>query len=258
MTIIHALIEIAEENAEFDYRDVFSACLRDDDPEVRETSVEGLWDDDRPRTMRQLLLMLERDADEGVRAACAVGLGHFALRASLDELRASDAAQLRKAIVGAANNLDLPVEIRRRALESAGYFHGADIDEAIGRSYASGNEPLKASALVAIGHSLDTRWLPILQSELASEVPSHRYEAARATGEYGGHAASLLPSLFDLAEGNDTEVYTAAIWSIGQIGGEAARRTLRRLANDENPTRQEAAAEALSELEFAADPSKLV
>lgn len=256
--IVHAIIEIAEENAEFDYRDVLSACLRDVDSDVRETAVEGLWDDDRPRTMRQLLLMLDRDEDESVRAACAVALGHFALRASLDELRDSDAAQLRRAIVNAANDLDLNIDVRRRALETAGYFHGDDVDTAIARSYASGIEWLKGSAIVAMGHSMDTRWLVIIQAELASDVPLLRYEAARASGEYGEHATSLLPSLFDLADGNDTEVYTAAIWALGQIGGEAARRTLQRLANDDETTRQEAAAEALSELDFAADPSRLV
>jgi HEAT repeat protein len=256
--IVHAMVEMAEENAEFDYRDVFTACLRDVDPNVRETAAEGLWDDDRPRTMRQLISMMNTDDDTSVRAACALSLGQFALRASLDELRPSDAEQLRRTVVGAANDLDLPVDVRRRALESAGYFTGTDVDEAIAGAYASGVESLKASSLVAIGHSLDTRWLPIVEAELRSETPALRYEAARASGEYGEHAASLLPSLFDLAGGNDPEVFTAAIWALGQIGGDAARRTLRRLANDDDPTRQEAAADALSELEFAADPSRLV
>ncbi len=63
--------------------------------------------------------------------------------------------------------------------------------------------------------------------------------------------------MFDLADGNDSEIYTAAIWAIGQIGGDAARRTLQRLANDDDATRSEAASEALTELDFVADPSRL-
>src|SRR5688572_25210379 len=47
--IVHAMVELAEADAEFDFRDAFSASLQDVDAEVRQTAVDGLWDDDRPR-----------------------------------------------------------------------------------------------------------------------------------------------------------------------------------------------------------------
>jgi len=114
------------------------------------------------------------------------------------------------------------------------------------------------SALAAIGHSLDERWLPVLRAELGSDVPALQYEAAHATGEFGETAAALVPLLLPLVDGDDVEVYTAAIWALGQIGGDAAKRTLRRLAKDDDPARQEAAAEALNELAFNMDPTRLV
>jgi hypothetical protein len=256
--IIRTMVELAEDNVDLDFRDVFCACLADTDPQIRHAAVDGLWDDDRARTMRQLLTLLASDPDDDVRATAALGLGRFAYRASLEELRPVDVEMLRAALVGTARNADLGPDVRRRALEGAGYFAGPDVDEAIAQAYASGNVDLKASALAAIGHSLDRRWLPIVEAELASSEPALRYEAARASGELGEEAASLLPKLLPLAEDSDVEIYTAAIWALGQIGGSAARRTLRRLVNSDEAERQAAAEDALSELEFNVDPSRLV
>jgi HEAT repeat protein len=157
----------------------------------------------------------------------------------------------------AARDLDRGVDARRRALESAGFFSGPDVDEAIANAYSSGDRRLKASAVAAIGHAIDPRWLPVLQAELASTEPVMRYEAARASGEWGSEAASLVPLLVPLAQSDDSEVYSAAIWALGQIGGDAARRVLRQLINADEPARQTAAQEALDELDFDADPFQL-
>ena len=247
--LARVMTELAEESVDFDFRDVFTACLRDSDPEVRLSAVEGLWEDDRPRTMRHLLGVLQRDTDNAVRAAAALSLGRFAYQASLDELRADDAAELRTSLLSAARNLDLNADVRRRAVESAGYFDGADVDETIASAYATGDRRLKASALAAIGHSLDPRWLPILQAELGSAEPELRYEAARASGELGEAAQSLVPLLVPLATSDDVEVYGAAIWALGQIGGQVALQALRRLVENDDAARQQAAEEALGEIE---------
>ena len=252
--IMRAMVDLSEDNVDFDFKDVFSACLEDTDAEIRHGAVDGLWDDDRPRTMRQLLTMFAQDDNDDVRATAALALGRFAYRASLDELRPADVAQLRAALVGAARDPDLEIEVRRRALESAGYFHGPDVDEAIAAAYASGNSELKQSALAAIGHSLDQRWLPILRAELAGSDPALLYEAAHASGELADQAEALVPLLFPLIESDDVQVYGAAIWALGQIGGDAAKRVLRRIVAEDDSARQEAASEALGELEFNVDP----
>lgn len=248
--LARAMVELAEESVDFDFRDVFTACLGDPEPEVRLSAVEGLWEDDRLRTMRRLIEMLERDTDNEVRASVALSLGRFAYQASLDELRASDAAQLRASLVSAARNLDLNADVRRRVVESVGYFSGSDVDEVIAGAYATGNRSLKASALAAIGHSLDPRWLPILQAELGSADPELHYESARASGELGEAAQPLVPLLVPLAGGDDVEVYGAAIWALGQIGGKVAQQALRRLLENSDGNRREAVEEALGEIEL--------
>ena len=247
--IATALATLAEDNVDFDFRDVFSAILEDTEPEVRVVAVDGLWEDERLSTLRQLLPMLASDPDDDVRAAVALALGRFAYRASIDKLSARVSKDVREALLKSASNLDLPDDVRRRSIEGLGYYEGDDVRMIIGQAYTSGRQPLKESALVAMGHSLDPRWLPVLAAELQSSEPALRYEAARASGELGTEAASLLPQLLPLAEGNDPEVAQAAIWALGQIGGEAARRALRRLSQSDDPAIQQAADEALAELQ---------
>ncbi len=252
--IAQALVDLAEDNVELDFHDTFVAMLDDAHDEVRRLAAAGLWEDERRSTLHTLLPMLQTDPSPEVRAAVALALGHFAHRAALDELPSSEAAAIRQALLNTATNLDVPAEVRRRALEGAGYFEGEDVLQAIAQAYASGQRPLKESALVAMGRSLDTRWLPIVEAELQSNEPALRYEAARASGELGEEAESLLPRLLPLTESDDAEVALAAIWAMGQIGGDGARRTLRRLARSNDPATQEAAQDALAELDLDAGP----
>jgi HEAT repeat protein len=252
--IAQALVDVAEDNVELDFRDAFVAMLNDPNSEVRRIAATGLWEDERLSTLRTLLPMLTDDPEPDVRAAVALTLARFAHRCGLEEVPARDAAALRAALLGTATNFDLPADVRRRALEGAAYFEGEDVLTAIAQAYATGQRLLKESALVAMGHSLDPRWLPILEAELRSSEGALRYEAARASGELGEQAASLLPELFPLTESDDPEVAQAAIWALGQIGGEAARRTLRRLARSKDTATQEAAQEALAELDLDSGP----
>ena len=249
--IATALATLAEDNVEFDFRDVFGVLLDDDEPEVRVAAIDGLWEDERLATLRKLEPLLASDPDDDVRAAAALALGRFAYRASLDELPARVAKDVRATLLKTAGNLDAPDEVRRRAIEGVGYYGGDDeITALIGQAYVSGRQPLKESALVAMGHSMDARWLPVLAAELQSSEDALRYEAARASGELGPTAAPLLAQLLPLAEGSDSEVAQAAIWAMGQIGGEGARRTLRRLTESDDPTLQQAAEEALAEIQI--------
>lgn len=246
--IATALAELAEDNVEFDFRDVFSVLLDDSEAAIRTAAVDGLWEDDRLSTLRRLEPMLARDKDEAVRAAVALALGRYAYRASCDELPQRVAKDIRKTLYDSASNLDAPDDVRRRSVEGLGYFKGDEVTQVIAQAYASGKQPLKESALVAMGHSLDPRWLPVLEAELQSDVAALRYEAARASGDLGNEASSLLPKLLPLAEGDDSEVAQAAIWALGQIGGDAARRALKRLSQSDRTAIQQAADEALAEL----------
>ena len=123
-----------------------------------------------------------------------------------------------------------------------------DVQREIERAYASDEQLLRESALVAMGRSMLPRWLPTIGAALANASPALRYEAARAAGEMAEDAQALVPRLAQLIDDDDSEVALAAIWALGQIGGEAARRSLQKARKSSDETRSQAVAEALEEL----------
>ena len=64
----------------------------------------------------------------------------------------------------------------------------------------------------------------------------------------GEDARTLLPKLAPLLNDGDSEVALAAIWALGQVGGDAAKRVLQQVRKSEDETRRQAAADALEEL----------
>ncbi len=72
--IVTRLVEIAEDNAEVTFNPIFRILLRDEDAEVRESAVEGLWEDDSPSLVDIFIRMMGKDASEDVQAAAAAAL----------------------------------------------------------------------------------------------------------------------------------------------------------------------------------------
>jgi len=247
--IARSMVELAEDDLELDFGQALSWLLDDEDAEVRASAVEGLWEEDSTALLRRLLKRLRADPAPAVRAAVAMSLSRFAYQAELDELEAGDAKALRDGLLGLILDQRQPLDVRRRALESAGYFGSIDeIQRQIELAYASDEQLLRESALMAMGRSMLPRWLPTIARELEGPSPALRYEAARAAGEMAEEARQLLPKLTPLLNDGDSEVVLAAIWAFGQIGGDAAKRVLQQVRMSEDETRRQAAADALEEL----------
>jgi HEAT repeat protein len=247
--IARAMVDLAEDDIDLEFSEPLLWLLDDDDAEVRSIAVEGLWESDSARVLRRLLAMLRGDPAPPVRVQVAMALSRFAYRAELDELDERDAQALRDALLGMILDGRQPLDVRRRALESAGYFANlAEVQRQIGLAYESDEQLLRESALVAMGRSVSSRWLPTIAKELASPSPALRYEAARAAGEMAEEARGLLPKLAPLLNDSDSEVALAAIWALGQVGGDSARRALQQVRKSEDEARSQAAADALEEL----------
>ncbi len=248
LEIVHELDELAEDNLDLDFRAVFACCLDDDDAEVRAAAVEGLWEDDRPATMRRLLDLLE-DPESAVRAAAALGLSRFAYQAEMGELQPDDARLLQRRLLDMATDPEQGLEVRRRAVESLGYFASSpEAQTEIGQAYAHPEQLMRESAVVAMGRSMRSTWYPYIERELGSRSPALRYEAARAVGELGEEGQAMVASLIALVDDDDLEVAMATLWALGQVGGEHARRVLRRVARSNDTARRQAAEDALEEL----------
>ncbi len=246
--IAREMVDLAEDNVELNFGEVWSWLLEDRSPEVRLSAVEGMWEDASPRALRAMLTMLRDDPSPDVRSACATGLSRFAYSLVLGEID-DEGGALHRGLTQVALNEDEPLEVRRRALESAGYFADDDaVQQQIARDYAQDEQLLRESALVAMGRSMLPRWLPTIEKALTNESPALRYEAARAAGEMAEEAQRLLPKVAALLNDRDTEIALAATWALGQIGGDAARRVLQQASKGQDAARSQAATEALDEL----------
>jgi HEAT repeat protein len=250
--IIYRLVELAEDNFELDFDDIFKSCLRDEDADVQSKAIEGLWESEETSLIDPLIELLEPESPEKVQATAATALGKFALLAELEKLRPHHKTRVCRALLGVIEDSDRPLEIKRRALEAAAPLSLPQMGKAIARAYRSGVPRLKTSAIFAMGKNCDPRWLPILIKELGNDDAEIRYEAAQACGELGEKEAT--PYLRELTTDPDIDVQLAAIQALGKIGGPEAKDSLERCLTDASEAIQQAAEQALNELEASEDP----
>jgi HEAT repeat protein len=250
--VVQELLDLGEDNVEFDFDAVFLRGLEDTDAEVRLGSVRGLWEHEGPDLIPTLARLMKQDEDAAVRAESALGLGRFVLLFEEGRLRdwhfRQAEAVLRDVI---SNNEEIP-EVRARALEAIGPHDEPWVRQAISEAYESGVRRLKVAAVHAMGRSCEPRWLPLLLRELGSEEPELRYEATTALGSLGDESAvsHLVAHLSD----PDEEVRDASIAALGEIGGQEARTALTELAQQGPPAAKDAALAALAEIDFEQDP----
>jgi len=220
--IVSRLVELAENNFELDFDNVFKNCLDDEDAEVRSKAIEGLWENEEPSLINTLLNLFEHDS------------------------------KIYQALLATINDNSQPLEVKRRALEAIAPMDSPEVGKTISEAYHSGHPKLRVSSIYAMGKNCNPAWLPLLLKELASADAEIRYEAAAACGEIGEEEAA--PHLIELIDDRDIEVQLAAIRALGKIGGTEAKNCLEQCLDDDNETIQQAAEQALYELNEGEEP----
>ena len=245
--IVHRLVELAENNLELNFDSILKYCLKDRDNEVRSKAIEGLWENEEPALINPLINLLEQDSSEKVRAAAATALGKFAMLAEHKKLRSCHVSRIQEVLLTVIGDKNKPVEVRRRALESASPLSLPQVKTAIMEAYESDNSRLKVSSVYAMGKNCDPSWLPILLKELTSTDAEVRYDAAGACGELEEEAA--VPGLIKLINDPDIDVQMAVIQALGKIGGTQAKECLEHCLNNASAAIRQTAEQALIELE---------
>ncbi len=246
--IVRTLVEIAEHDFEVNFGETFRLALQDADDDVRQMAIEGLWEDEDVRLVAPLVERLLEDSAAGVRAAAAASLGRFVLLGELGKVRERPYRQALDALLTAGARADETVEVRRRTVEALAYSGEETVAERIRAAYHDPDEQMRVSAVFAMGRNGDERWAAEVMRELNSPNPAMRYEATRACGELA--LADAVPALIELVDDVDAEVQEAAIWSLGQIGGDEARQVLLACSRSTSEALRQSAHEALRELEF--------
>jgi HEAT repeat protein len=250
--IVERLVELAEDNFELDYTEIFRLCLGDSDGQVRAKAVEGLSECEERSLLDPLISLLLGDLEDSVRAAAAATLGTFAMLAEFGELKANDAEKVEKALVTAFNNKKEQTDVRCRALESISMMSRPQVEVMVRQAYQSDDLEFRASALCAMGRTCNSDWLSILLQELGSPSAQMRFEAARACAEL--EADDAVPKLIELTHDDDGQVRLAAIEALGRIGGNEAKQALQKCRDGSDDAMSEAAEDALDEMKFWEDP----
>lgn len=250
--ILARMIELSEDNLEFDFAYVFRACLMDTDAHIREQATRGLWDSDDRVCIRPLIALLQKDPSPRVKAAAAAALSKFAAMAQDSKLIARDGDRIRSALLAAVEKDDEHPEVRRRAIEAVSHFDTPEVSGIILSAYFDGDPKLKQSAVYAMGRSSDSRWLPYVLRDAQDDDPAIRYEAANAIGQLGDE--TTVPHLIMLVKDDDDQVQLSAVQALGAIGGILAKQALVQCMKLGDEAMEETARTALRSIEFDEDP----
>ena len=184
-----------------------------------------------------------------MRAAAAGALGRFVYAGELEDIPAHKVTPVIRALKGVFGNAAEALDVRRRALEALGFLSSEEVGGLISQGYQHADQQMRLSAVFAMGRSADDeQWGATVVKELLSSDPEMRFEAARACGEL--EYVPAIRGLTDLLDDVDEEVQRAAVWSLGQIGGDKARQLLTAVLESDAEHLHEDAEAALDELEF--------
>ncbi len=247
-TLIIELGRQAEQRITLIFEPINRLAISDPDAEVRKVAINNLWECEDPRLVPPFLAVLTRDPASEVRAAAAKALGLFVWLGEIEQLVKELLSQIEQGLITALVQ-DPDEEVRRRSLESLGFSSRSEVPALIDQAYNSGDEALIQSALLAMGRSVSDQWGPQVLTKLYNPAPFIRLEAARAAGEL--ELRESIESLIDLLNDVNEQVCAAAIWSLGQLGGEdAADALLLLLDSAEGEQFIELIEEALDHLAF--------
>lgn len=200
-------------------------AMRDIYPEVRSQAIQLLWECEDTSLILTLLGLLEQDPDEGVRAAAAAALGKFVLLGELEEISKSKSNPIVTKLLEVVQREPAGI-IQRKALESLGYSSNASIPQLIKKALERDDAAWTASALFAMGRSLDEHWGKIVLEHLSDPELLIKSEAIRAAGEL--ELTSSLPTLFEILDDEDidNDLRFQVYWALSKIGGKGVRQKL--------------------------------
>jgi HEAT repeat protein len=248
IALVRTLCESAEEHVQYLFGRVLRIGLRDASAVVRQIAISGLWEEESLSLIDEFIDLMEHDDSVDVRAESATALSRFVDLAAIEEIDEAALERLRETLLAAANSADQADLVRRRALESVAILGGDDVRRLIADAYDSDDAAMRASAIYAMGRSLDQSWRATVISELESDDSELRFEAARASGELGH--ADAVPVLAETLKDRDTEVRQAAITALGRIGGAGAVRVLRNFSDAAPAVDRELVDDALAEAQL--------
>ncbi len=232
INLLESLEELAEADTLVCFDDLSRMALTDSEPDARAAAIRLLWECEDPRLADQYMNMLESDNNPIVQASAANALGLYIYLGEIDEVSKSLQKKVEDSLLRVLAG-NYPTLVRRRALESLGFSSRKEVPRLIREAYERHEKEWTASALFAMGRTIDTRWEKPILANLNNPLSEIQVEAIRAAGQLElASARQPLLDLLDNIEELDEEVQTAVIWSLSQIGGDSVRQSLENLMDE--------------------------
>lgn len=246
------LIEDTETMFERDYLLSYESLCRigieDENPQIRFLALRSLGGYEAPDLIPRIIDFMHNDVDPEVREIAAALLGKYVYMGEIDSLSQHKLDEIIEQLLDVYHS-DEDAHIRQKALEALGYSSYEGISKLIRKAYQNAEPGWKASAINAMGKSYNKDFSRFVLKGLGSEFEIIRLEAIRAAGEL--EIAEAISQLVDNLEDSNLDIRLTSVWSLSQIGGNRAKKSIEALLN-EDVTEEESSVinEALEYLEF--------
>ena len=252
LTLLEELDTLADADTLVSFDDLARALLTDSDPDIRVRAIRLLDESEDTKLVPKFLDLLKNDPDANVQTEAANALNLFVDLGELEKIPEDIYHEIEDALLASANSEDA-LRVRRASLESLGYSSRPEVATLIESAFHREDPNWRVSALVAMGRSADERWEEDVTASLISDNDRVKLAAAQAAGELS--LRSARPILLQmLGEDEDSDLTSAVIWSLSQIGGEDVRTYLENLLDQTEDEEQiEFLEEALDNLAFTED-----
>lgn len=245
--LLDDLEQLTDSNNLLSFETIFRFALKDQDDQVRFFATRAIEIFDTDDLIPFFISVLDEEESNDVRAVTASVLGKYIYRGELDKISQKDKNNIENKLISILKS-DQPSGIQRRALEAISHSSRPEVQDHILNAYQSDVEDWIASAVFAMGRSLDQQYSEMVFDQLGHTSPKVRLEAVRACGELALEDA--VPILLDLLD-DLPEIRKAAIWSLSQIGGEDAGPAIHQLLDNEiSDDESELIQQALERLDF--------
>jgi len=219
LSLLEGLDALAEKDTLVSFDDFASAILIDPEASIRTRALRLLVECEDEKLIPTYLNLLKNDPDAGVRAEAANVLSLFIELGELEEIAEDAYSEIKPALVESAKS-EKEARVRRQALEALGWSSDKEVIALVESAFDDEvDTEWKASALVAMGRSVNDIWEDRVLRSLLDENNKIRKAAVQSAGMLALKSARI-PLLSMLAEEEDDEVMMAVIWSLSQIGGE--------------------------------------
>lgn len=221
--LLSRLAELYQEDNLLSFDSLGAALLSDSDEHVRADALRLLADSEDTGLLPRLVELSENDTDADVRSRAAIVLGNFIELGELEEISKEAQNFVEESLLRLVRSDNEAVQ--RSALEAVSFSSRPEVEALIQSAYMRPEPGWIASSLIAMGRSASEDWEELVLAKFDDPHTEIRRRAVQAAGEL--QIDSARPLLLTLLEEDDDEdVFTAAIWSLSQIGGEDVRVAL--------------------------------